>query len=168
MLLDILGDFGELGPELVPGLTAREAASRRFSDFRDRLYAVDQTAYLESLLVRQDKMSMAMSVEARVPFVHWPLFQLINRMNRNQRTPGGVTKPVLKTLADRFLPRELVHRRKIGLWLPYERWFSDPKQAGAYVDMLLDPDARLARFGARSRLAAVTRASLVSSQAGGV
>ena len=132
-----------LFPDFMPSPGAREVASAKFSDFRHRLFAVDQTAYLESLLVRQDKMSMAMSVEARVPFVHWPLLVRANRLDLDQRVPGGVTKPVLKRMADRYLPKALVHRRKIGLTLPYAEWFADPGQAGRHVDDVRDRTAPL-------------------------
>ena len=133
-----------LFPDLIPPPGAREAASRRFRDFRDRLFAVDQTAYLESLLLRQDKMSMAESVEARVPYTHWPLLRTVNRLAHAVRVPGGVTKPVLKRLADRLLPRDLVHRRKIGLWLPYADWLRDDALLGRYLPLLTTPDSRLA------------------------
>lgn len=144
-----------LFPALVPAPGEREAASRRFADFRDRLLAVDQTAYLESLLVRQDKMSMAMSVEARVPFVHWPLLTVVNRLERAVRIPGGETKPVLKRLADRYLPHDLVHRRKVGLLLPYDEWFADDRLAGRYLSALTEPGARLAAYARPGSLKAM-------------
>ena len=75
----MFNDSMRLFPELIPSVDARRGVSRRFRDFRDRLLAVDQTAYLESLLVRQDKMSMSESVEARVPFVHLPLLKQVNQ-----------------------------------------------------------------------------------------
>jgi asparagine synthase (glutamine-hydrolysing) len=139
-------------PGLVPKPGAREAASRRFSDFRARLFAVDQAAYLESLLVRQDKMSMAASVEARVPFVHMPLLRLVNSLPHVLRAPGGDTKPLLKRIAERHLPHDLIHRRKIGLWLPYEEWFADAKGAGGYLDDLTGPDSRLAAYAEKGKL----------------
>jgi len=142
-------------PGLVPKPGAREAASRRFSDFRDRLFAVDQVAYLESLLVRQDKMSMAASVEARVPFVHMPLLRLVNGLPHALRAPGGDTKPLLKRMAERHLPHDLIHRRKIGLWLPYEEWFADAKGAGGYLDDLTGPDSRLAAYAEKGKLTAL-------------
>ncbi len=145
-------------PALFPPPGAREAASRRFRDFRDRLFAVDQTAYLESLLIRQDKMSMAASVEARVPFVHWPLLEVVNRLDRRARVPGGETKPVLKRLADRYLPQALVHRRKIGLNLPYQAWFADARGAGRYLPLLADSDARLGRWAEPGALARLVEA----------
>lgn len=135
-----------LFPELVPAPGARESAAARFSDFRDRMFAVDQTAYLPSLLMRQDKMAMAASVEARVPFTHMPLAKVVNRFPAALRAPGGATKPILKTVAEEFLPHELIHRRKVGLALPLDDWLSDPRGLGRYIDLIVQPDSRLAEF----------------------
>ncbi len=148
----------KLFPALVPQPGAREAASARFQDFRDRIFAVDQMAYLESLLVRQDKMSMAASVEARVPFTHLPLARVVNRLPRGIRAPGGTTKPVLKRIAENYLPHDLVHRRKIGLLLPYDDWLADPGALGHYLDDLAAPDSRLAQYGAPGALRKVVAA----------
>ena len=110
-------------PALVPAPGLREQrVAVAFADFRDRLLAVDQSAYLESLLVRQDKMAMAASVEARVPFVHLPLARVLNRLPRALRVPGGVTKPILKAIGERYLPHDLLYRRKVGLTLPFDDW----------------------------------------------
>ena len=152
------GPMHRLFPGLVPGPGARERASARFADFRDRLLAVDQTAYLESLLVRQDKMAMAASVEARVPYVHLPLLRLVNRLPREIRVPGRVTKPLLKAIAERHLPGDLIHRRKVGLLLPYDDWMADPAALGRYLDLLTAPSCRLADFTDRRRLSRVVDA----------
>jgi len=142
-----------LFPDLVPPPPGdREAQSRRFRDFRDRLLAVDQTAYLESLLVRQDKMSMAASVEARVPFVHMPFWRIANSLPRAIRIPGGTTKPVLKAFAATLLPHDLVYRRKVGLRLPYEEWLADHAMLGRYLDLLTDSSCHLSAFGDRTAL----------------
>ncbi|GBE41952.1 MAG TPA: asparagine synthase (glutamine-hydrolyzing) [Rhizobiales bacterium] len=141
-----------LFPGLVPKPGARETASRRFSDFRDRLFAVDQIGYLESLLVRQDKMSMAASVEARVPFVHMPLARTVNAIPRHIRAPGGVTKPLLKKIAGRFLDSALIHRRKIGLWLPYDEWLSTSDGLGRYLDVLTASDGCLRSYAEKGAL----------------
>jgi len=145
-------------PELVPGPGAREAASARFADFRDRLHAVDQTNYLESLLMRQDKMAMAASVEARVPFVHLPLARLVNTIPRAITTPGGATKPLLKKIAAPYLPHDLLHRRKVGLTLPVRDWLRDGQGLGRYLDDLTAPNARLAVFADAKALKAAVEA----------
>jgi len=155
-------------PGLVPAPGAREATSRRFSDFRDRLFAVDQAAYLESLLVRQDKMSMAASVEARVPFVHMPLLRLVNSLPHALRAPGGDTKPLLKRMAERHLPHDLIHRRKIGLWLPYEEWFADANGAGEYIDDLTGPESRLAVYAEKGKLTALVDTCRAGTRSAGL
>jgi asparagine synthase (glutamine-hydrolysing) len=158
----------EVFPGLVPAPGAREATSRRFSDFRDRLFAVDQAAYLESLLVRQDKMSMAASVEARVPFVHMPLLRLVNSLPHALRAPGGDTKPLLKRMAERHLPYDLIHRRKIGLWLPYEEWFADANGAGEYLDDLTGPESRLAVYAEKGKLTALVDTCRAGTRSAGL
>ncbi|MEJ2434725.1 MAG: asparagine synthase (glutamine-hydrolyzing), partial [Pseudolabrys sp.] len=136
----------ELFPDLVPKPGVREQASARFTDFRDRLFAADQIAYLESLLVRQDKMSMAASVEARVPFVHLPLARVANRLPGDIRAPGGEPKPVLKRIAEKYLDKKVIYRRKVGLWLPYDEWLSDVSGLGRYFDLVTAPDGLLRSY----------------------
>jgi asparagine synthase (glutamine-hydrolysing) len=142
----------ELFPSLVPAPGAREAEMGRFRDFRERMLAVDQSAYLESLLMRQDRMAMAASVEARVPFTHLPLARIVNRIPPGIRLPGGETKPVLKRIAEEYLPRDLVRRRKIGLNLPLVEWLADANGMGRYLDWLVAPDCRLAAYTEPRRL----------------
>lgn len=142
---------------LFPGLTpvpgARETVSGRFGRFVDRLFAVDQTAYLESLLVRQDKMAMAASVEARVPFVHMPLARVLNRIPRRLLAPGdGQTKPLLKKIAEDYVPHDILYRRKVGLRLPVGEWLADDTALGRFLPDLTESDARLADYTDRSRL----------------
>lgn len=153
-----LTELREVFPDLLPASPgAREQASARFKDFRERLLAVDQSAYLESLRVRQDKMSMARSVEARVPFAHMPLLRVVNRLPLDLRVPGTVTKPVLKCLAEKYLPRDTVHRRKAGLLLPYETWARKERALGRYLDDLTDPAGRLRSYGEGRRIDDVVR-----------
>ena len=146
--LDLMNIF----PDLVPAPGAREAACSRFKDFRDRMFAVDQTAYLESLLLRQDKMAMAASVEARVPFVHKPLVKHANGLPNHIRVPGGITKPVLKAVAERYFPNDFVNRKKVGLTLPLAEWLSDEKGLGRYLETLTEPNAKLVSYGNRKDL----------------
>ena len=144
------GDPSELEalfPDLVPGPGARDAASARFGSLIERNFAVDQTAYLESLLMRQDKASMAASVEARVPFTHLPLARVMNKIPARLKAPGSETKPILKDIAEKYLPRELVRRRKIGLWLPLDEWLVDRDGLGRYLDDLVSPSGRLRTRG---------------------
>lgn len=144
----------EMFPGLVFSVGARGEVARQFTDFRDRMMAVDQTSYLSSLLMRQDRMSMAQSVEARVPFTHFPLARVLNRIPREIRVPGGETKPVLKRIARKWLPREVVDRRKVGLILPLNAWLEDQNGFGCYLEYLTEPGCRLATWARPGSLAA--------------
>ncbi len=151
----VYGDFRALHrmfPGLTPGPGQREAASRSVRGFVDRMFAVDQSSYLESLLVRQDKMAMAESVEARVPFVHLPLARLLARIPRSVIAPGGITKPLLKCIGERYLSHDLLYRRKNGLLLPYGEWLRDKDGLGRFLDYLEEPGCRLAGYGDRAAL----------------
>ena len=141
-----------LFPDLFFTTGWREDVAGRFIDFRERMLAVDQSSYLSSLLMRQDKMAMAASVEARVPFTHLPLFRVVNTIPGEIRIPGEITKPLLKKIAECWLPKELLYRRKVGLNLPINDWLRDPELLGRYIDYLVSPDGRLAQFGERSKI----------------
>jgi asparagine synthetase B (glutamine-hydrolysing) len=72
--------------------------------------------------------------------------------------PGGVTKPILKAVGERYLPHDLLHRRKVGLTLPYNDWLMQPQGLGRFLDDLGAPDSRLAAYTDRKKLnAAVER-----------
>ena len=101
---------------------------------------------------------MSQSVEARVPFVHLPLLKLVNSLPHAIRSPGGETKPVLKKLAEKYLPKEVVHRRKVGLLLPYDEWFSDDKALGRYLGELTSPSARLRSYSKPGELSKIVDA----------
>ncbi len=133
-------------PEVIPEPGFREKTSSRFRKFINRLFAVDQTCYLESLLTRQDKMSMASSIEARVPFVHLPMAPKLNSMPRNIMAPGGITKPILKKVAEHYLPESLIYRRKNGLLLPFSEWLKKPNGIGRFLDYLTEPGCRLTNY----------------------
>ncbi|WP_430475991.1 asparagine synthase (glutamine-hydrolyzing) [Thalassospira lucentensis] len=125
---------------------AREETARRFSNFPTRMMAVDQTSYLSSLLMRQDKMAMSASVEARVPFTHLPLARIVNSIGMGLRVPGGETKPLLKQIAAKWLPKDVVFRRKVGLNLPLDEWLKDEQGLGRYLPLLTESSSRLGKY----------------------
>jgi asparagine synthase (glutamine-hydrolysing) len=101
-----------------------------------------------------------------VPFVHWPLAAVVDRIPRRVLSPGGETKPILKRVAEKYLPADLVRRRKIGLTIDYRAWFRDALGLGRYLEHLEAPDCRLGSFLDRRALAAAA-ASARNGEAGG-
>jgi asparagine synthase (glutamine-hydrolysing) len=87
-----------------------------------RVSTLDQKTYLVSILNRQDKMSMAASIESRVPFLDYRLVEFANALPDRFKHAGSQTKAILKKLAERYLPNEVVYRRKSGFGVPLAQW----------------------------------------------
>jgi asparagine synthase (glutamine-hydrolysing) len=77
----------------------------------------------ELLLMRVDKMTMATSVEARVPFLDRELVEFALALPENMKVRDGVGKWLLKRTMEGLLPSEIVYRRKQGFGAPVAEWF---------------------------------------------
>ncbi|MEQ1834498.1 MAG: asparagine synthase (glutamine-hydrolyzing), partial [Candidatus Eisenbacteria bacterium] len=90
----------------------------------DRMLDVDLRIWLaDDLLVKMDKMSMAASIEARVPLLDLPLMEWAMRLGPEHKIRGLEGKVLLKRLARRLLPVEVVDRPKVGFTVPLSPWF---------------------------------------------
>jgi asparagine synthase (glutamine-hydrolysing) len=89
-----------------------------------RMSYVDLKTWLaDDLLVKADRMTMANSLELRVPFLDHRLVEFAARLPRNLKIRGGVTKYLLKKWAEPLLPREIIYRSKKGFPVPTKSWF---------------------------------------------
>ena len=86
------------------------------------LYA-DTKTYLHELLMKQDQMSMAASIESRVPFLDHPLAEFAARMPERMKLRGMTTKWVLRQAMKDRLPAEILSRKKMGFPVPVGTWF---------------------------------------------
>jgi len=77
----------------------------------------------ELLLMRVDKMSMGVSLEARVPFLDHKFVELVLSIPQSIKTRGGVLKRVLKRAVRGVIPDELIDRPKQGFGVPVHEWF---------------------------------------------
>ena len=84
---------------------------------------LDFETYLVSILNRQDKMSMATSLEARVPFLDNEIIDLARSLPQPYKQTLRHRKRVLKDVARRYLPATIVDRRKSGFGVPLPEWF---------------------------------------------
>lgn len=89
----------------------------------DQLLYVDSKTYLHELLMKQDQMSMAASIESRVPFLDHKLVELTARMPVNMKLRGNTTKFLLKEAMKGILPDEILYRQKMGFPVPIGGWF---------------------------------------------
>ena len=89
----------------------------------DGLLYADIKTYLHELLMKQDQMSMATSVESRVPFLDHKLVEFTARMPDTMKLRGGTTKYVLRESMKGVLPEKILSRSKMGFPVPIGSWF---------------------------------------------
>jgi asparagine synthase (glutamine-hydrolysing) len=90
---------------------------------RDRALYVDFRSYLvDNCLTKVDRMSMACSIEGRVPLLDKELVELAFRVPPDLKFTGSETKVLLKRVAARHVPRDCVYRPKQGFSIPIKNW----------------------------------------------
>jgi asparagine synthase (glutamine-hydrolysing) len=114
------------------------------------LYIYCQSWLVEDLLMKADKMNMANSIEARVPFLDYRLVEWAARAPASVKVgrAGGwkyVTKRVLRQFARQRLPTEIIHRPKVGFSTPVYDWLNKGLKSWA-TDLLLSNDTQLYRW----------------------
>jgi len=92
------------------------------SELLDQLLAADMKTYLHELLMKQDQMSMAASIESRVPFLDHELVEFAARLPVKMKLRGLTTKHILRQAMRDRLPREILTRRKMGFPVPVGAW----------------------------------------------
>jgi asparagine synthase (glutamine-hydrolysing) len=124
----------ESKPALWPGFRGAirmpfSGHARRGSRILDRSCRLPKSWLVEDLLMKADKMSMATSLELRVPFLDYRLVEWANRQPigaKIGRLDGrNVTKRVLRRFAKSRLPREIIDRPKKGFPVPVLGWLKD-------------------------------------------
>ncbi len=106
--------------------------------FCDRAMLLDYRSYLrDNLLVKVDRATMLSSVEARAPFLDKYVTAFALSLPTDLRVHGLTTKWVLKKAAEKWIPRDVIYRRKRGLSVPTASWIN--RGLRSEVDRLLDP-----------------------------
>jgi asparagine synthase (glutamine-hydrolysing) len=95
-------------------------------DLLHRLLYTDIKTYLVELLMKQDQMSMAASVESRVPFLDHALVEFTASIPAKYSTQGMAGKCILKSAVEDLLPGSIVHRQKLGFPTPWAYWLTGP------------------------------------------
>ncbi len=133
------------------GAEARQALARLHDDVRDmdpltRMLYIDTRADLpDDLLMSQDKMSMANSLEARVPFLDYRLVEFIESLPPSLKLRGFQAKYLHKKAAEKWLPKQVIYRKKKGFDNPIEDWFR-ARMRGYVHDRLLSPGSGVLQY----------------------
>ena len=106
-----------------------------------RMSHADLQTYLVELLMKQDQMSMAASIESRVPYLDHEIVEHVAALPPRLKLRGWTTKAVLREALRDLVPRPILRRKKMGFPVPLGRWFREAFQ----------PVVREFALGARAR-----------------
>jgi len=96
-------------------------------DLLQRLLYTDIKTYLVELLMKQDNMSMATSIESRVPFLDHELVEFSLKIPQRFLIKGLAGKEILKKAVRELLPPAIVRRAKLGFPTPWSQWLAGPR-----------------------------------------
>jgi asparagine synthase (glutamine-hydrolysing) len=124
-----------------PAILDKWFAAANGSGVLDAAMLTDQMTYLPNdLLVKVDIASMANSLEARSPLLDHNVIEFAASLPENLKMQRFETKSLLKKVAARLVPREVVYRRKMGFGVPIAKWFRG-EMKDFVRDALLSPTA---------------------------
>lgn len=128
-------------PEFKDRATESWMANEREQDkkgpFLDRLLKLQYDEWLQDwALIRQDKNTMAHSLEYRLPFLDHRLIELAFTMPANMKINGKIDKYIERRLADKVFPPHIARRAKIPFYLPVEYFLDQPQFRRLVADCL--------------------------------
>lgn len=128
-------------------LRGQHCAATLFEEYQSRVHSaepVDTLLYLDSktylpgdILTKVDRMSMAVSLEARVPLLDHKLIEFVTRIPAELKMKGAETKHIFKRAVRGLVPDEILDRPKQGFGLPMQKWINQELR-GYIHDVLLD------------------------------
>ena len=118
---------------------------RHLDGLSQMLYVDARTSLPDNLLLYGDKMSMSVSLEARVPFLDVELMRLVESIPPNLKIKGLTQKYVLKKAVSTWVPQSTLTRKKIGFATPVDQWFRGEWRSRT-SDLLLASDSACTLF----------------------
>jgi asparagine synthase (glutamine-hydrolysing) len=102
------------------------AAKAKTGDPLDQLLFIDSKTYLPGdILTKVDRMSMAVSLEARVPLLDHKLIEFVMRIPSSMKMSGLETKYIFKKAVEDLVPQEILTRPKQGFGMPIHQWINE-------------------------------------------
>src|ERR1700722_1256481 len=124
--------------ELSASVVKRYVKSGNLGDLVNRMLYVDTKTWLpDDLLLKADKMTMANSIELRVPFLDHKVLEFAASLPGSYKVHGFTTKYILKKLLGERVPQEILKRKKVGFPVPIANWLRTDLK-GKVRELLLD------------------------------
>ncbi len=105
------------------------------------MYIDTRTSLSDSLLLYGDKMTMAASLEMRVPFLDIELVKFLESIPSKYKLKGTTHKYLHKKAVSQWLPATITGRKKKGFEIPFSEWFKDPKFMNMLESLLTNKDS---------------------------
>jgi asparagine synthase (glutamine-hydrolysing) len=138
------GDILLQGDEPPNYFNSGESASG-ITDYFESMMLSDTLNYLpDDILVKVDRAAMGVSLETRVPLLDHRVVEFAWRLPLNMKVRNGQGKWILRKVLDKYVPRELIERPKMGFGVPIDSWLRGPLRD--WSESLLD-ESRLRREG---------------------
>lgn len=137
-----------LNKEFRSGISPKEITSAVYKNVagRDELTKkqyLDMKLWLPGdILLKADKMSMAHSLELRVPFLDKRVMELAEKIPAGYKVKDGITKYVLRQAANRTIPDDWANRPKVGFPVPIRYWFREERYYKLAREYFTSPEAR--------------------------
>ncbi|TDL77547.1 asparagine synthase (glutamine-hydrolyzing) [Rhodococcus qingshengii] len=92
----------------------------------DRMQYIDIHTWMRGdILLKADKMTMAHSLELRVPFLDKEVFEAASKIPTSLKTANGTTKYILRKAAEGIVPEHVLNRKKLGFPVPIRHWLKN-------------------------------------------
>jgi asparagine synthase (glutamine-hydrolysing) len=141
----VFGDSGAFAPELAWAIYSDTLDRSPASEPYGKVLHWDVQTYLTGLFHQDDRMSMAYSLESRVPLADPRLVRFAFRTPPSLKLRGGASKWILRQAVADAIPAMVLNRRKVGFDTPAEQWMRGP-HAGFVREVLLSSAARSRGF----------------------
>ena len=108
-------------------------------DLLNSILAIDFSTYLvDDILTKVDRSTMSVSLEGRDPFLGYKLIEFVAQLDSSLKFNNKQQKYILKKIAHKHIPKELIDRPKKGFSIPLEFWFQN--ELKGYLDRYLNQD----------------------------
>lgn len=116
-----------------------------FDDLNKLLYSDSRLSLPDNLLLYGDKMAMAVSLEARVPFLDLELMRFVESIPSKFKINGLTQKYLLKKAVRKWIPEEVIKKKKIGFATPIDNWFQNELK-GEVEEKLLSEGSAIRKY----------------------
>ena len=140
------GNLEHVGPENVVGTIAALTQNRGGDPLSETLYLDAKLALVDDMLLYFDRVSMAHSLEVRVPFLDHRLVEFAARVPPEMKIRGGTTKRILREAGSQLLPEGVLEKKKVGFFRPTLGLWMDAQLRGDAGERLYDDGAPHAEF----------------------